>query len=105
MSIRAVDYQMLVPNTIQQSKVNQNNNERVRIEHQQVSNEDKKAIERQLNKVNKFERKDIQDQKEHNKKKQYYSKNNKSKHDNSEDNNEHSAEKMKGIGLRIDIKI
>ena len=105
MSIRAVDYQMLVPNTIQQSKVNQNNNERVRIEHQQVSNEDKKAIERQLNKVNKFERKDIQDQKEQNKKKQYYSKNNKSKHDNSEDNNEHSAEKMKGIGSRIDIKI
>ena len=105
MSIRAVDYQMLIPNTIQQSKVNQHNHDRVRIEHQQLSNEDKKNIDHQLNKVNTFDRKNIYDQKDQNKKNQHNSTNDKNKSKNMKDNNDSATERSEGTGSRIDIKI
>lgn len=57
MTIRPVDFQGLVPKLQRLSQENQQMNNKVKVEHQQFVHEDKKNIEHQLNKINKFESK------------------------------------------------
>lgn len=109
MSIRSVDLQMLIPKTQQQSKILQQENDRMKIEHQQAAQQDKKNIELQLSRVNPFDKKNEISINNSISSKRQKSKENKkkSKPDNYKEDDEVMDEINKPliVGSRIDIKI
>lgn len=106
MSIRPVDFQVLVPKTQSYSQENQVANNRLRMEQEYLGQQDKTNVEHHLNKVSELEDKDkanIKDkQKEKNREQQNHEKRNK------ERDEERSKSKMRvrnGIGSNFDMKI
>ena len=102
MSIRSVDFQMLVPKTQQLSRDNQQLNDKVRFESQQHVQDDKKIIEQKMNRINAFDEKNklfIYDQNNKKKNNQQDTRNKRQKKRNSEEG------KKQTVGSRIDIKI
>lgn len=108
MSIRPIDYQILVPKTQQTAQENQHQQNRLRIEQQHLVQLDQKEVERHLNKVNASEHKDearIKNPKEKNNKKNDRDSKRKNQQEKSEDHKNDKEIVMEGIGSNIDIKI
>ncbi len=102
MPIRPIDYQVLIPKTQQVSKENQILNDKLRLEHQQLVQQDQRNIQLKMQKVNEFENKDnpqIRDHREKN-------------HSSYSGQKEQKKKKKKqafksasGVGTKIDLKV
>ncbi|WP_129596987.1 hypothetical protein [Anaerophilus nitritogenes] len=107
MSIRPIDFRVMIPKTQQQSEENQTKLNKSKTEHELLAQQDKKNIEHQLKKVNDSESKDhpnIKNDQEKNKgKNKNHSRKNKKKKD--QEKNEQKDIKDTKIGFNIDIKI
>lgn len=102
MSIRSIDLQMLVPRSHEQSKINQNQNDKVRIDNQQIVQNEMKNIELQLTRVNSFEgKKFIYSDNKENKRRE----NEKRKKNKKNDKDENKEGEPMALGSNIDIKI
>ncbi|TCO79918.1 hypothetical protein [Marinisporobacter balticus] len=109
MSIRPIDFQVLVPKTQQMSQENQALNNKIRNEQEYLIQQDKINVEQQLNKVKKFENKDrlnMRNDQDKNKKGYRQDLDKKKEDDEKEDEHKNTDKKfMNGIGTNIDIKI
>lgn len=104
MSIRSVDLQMLVPKTQEQSRVNQQDNDKIRVQHQQVVQEDKKTTEVHQSRVNTFDNKNTIYNQEKNPQKRENGKKKKDKKD-SNGKKDRSKVAQAQLGSKLDIKI
>ncbi|QXM06121.1 hypothetical protein [Crassaminicella indica] len=109
MSIRPIDFQVLMPKTQQQSQENQVANNRVRLDQEYLVQQDKMNIEHKLKKVNEFENKDhpnIRDKQDNHQKGSKKNKGKKKENDTQVKNKKkNEVRAIKGIGANIDIKI
>lgn len=108
-SIRPIDFQSMVPKNIKLSQENQTLNNKERLEHQAIVIQDQKNNERQLNRVNTFDRKThphIHNQNQH-KDKQERNPNSQEDKKGEQENNEakDSEKRATGKGIKIDIMI
>ncbi|MBF8983066.1 hypothetical protein IZY60_05915 [Lutibacter sp. B2] len=108
MSIRPVDFQMLVSKTQQLSQEKQMQNYKVKTEYDQIIENDKKNVDHELKKVNKSENKDEAHIRDDQRKKNKH-KNNKSKKENEYEGVDGHKTKLErtinSVGNKIDIKI
>ncbi len=103
MSIRSLDFQMLIPKSQEQSKVNQQNNDKVKVEHQQIVQQDKTHSELQFSRINKFENKNVVYNNNNNPDKRQKKHQKKKRDSNKENCKEENNEVI--LGSKIDIKI
>jgi hypothetical protein len=104
MSIRAVDFQILVPKTQKLAQENHIQNSKLRMEYQHVVQQDRKNIDQQFNQINSLERKKYLNIKKDEERK------NKSNHNNDNQYNRkkelvHQKKNIKNIETRFDMRI
>ena len=108
LSIRPVDFQMLVSKTQQLSQERQMQNYKVKTEYDQIIENDKRNVDHELKKVNKSENKDEAHIRDDQRKKNKH-KNKKCKEENEYEGVEDPKTKIERtinrIGNKIDIKI
>jgi hypothetical protein len=108
-SIRPIDFQSMVPKNIKLSQENQTLNNKERLEHQALVIQDQKNNERQLNRVNTFDRKtypNINNQNQHKDKQERNHNSQEDKKREQENNDSKDNEKLAtGKGIKIDIII
>ncbi|WP_053957409.1 hypothetical protein [Inediibacterium massiliense] len=107
MSIRPIDFRVMIPKTQQQSEENQTKFNQLKTEHELLAQQDKKSVEHQLKKVNESESKDqphIKNNQEKKKEKNNSDFNQKKKKQDKEEKREKDI-KGQRIGQNIDIKI
>ncbi|MBB6216505.1 hypothetical protein HNQ80_002607 [Anaerosolibacter carboniphilus] len=109
MSIRPIDFQSMIPKNIKLSQENQTLNNKERFEHQTLVIQDQKNTEKQLNRVNTFDRKTypkIANQNHHKSRQERDHNSQEDKKEEQENDEFKSNEKLAtGKGFKIDIMI
>ncbi|MCT4606750.1 MAG: hypothetical protein N4A64_11720 [Marinisporobacter sp.] len=109
MSIRPIDFQVLMPKTQQQSQENQIANNRASVDQENLMQQNKINTEHQLKKVNQSESKDHPNIRDEQSSKQKGNKRHlekrKKQDEKGKDKKNSEKKAMNGIGINLDIKI